>query len=154
MGFIFIIFFVISCVNKKDSLREVSIYYGSELNKTETFKRSVSKNKNLLIYRYESQKDSSKVITIRYDKSSKELMSMTDNFIKTKGQNIKEQSISNEEFSFFISKNSNADSTGPIIFNQDYGLLAINNSFGPTIIFLRNKKDKEIRNRIFKKLTE
>ena len=50
-------------------------------------------------------------------------------------------------------ENPVTDGTGPILFNEKYGLLAINNVFGPTIIFLE-KIDKKLTEQIIDKLRE
>ena len=43
------------------------------------------------------------------------------------------------------------DGTGPLLFNQEYGLLGIYNSFGPRIIFLKDS-DKELSSQVLKAL--
>ena len=45
------------------------------------------------------------------------------------------------------------DGTGPILFNPKYGLLAINNVYGPTIVFL-NKKNNILIEQIINKLNK
>jgi len=50
-------------------------------------------------------------------------------------------------------ENPVTDGTGPILFNSKYGILAINNVFGPTIIFL-DKKDNILTEQIIGKLNE
>ena len=96
IGLIIMILILSACdENKTNFQREASIYYGSELYKTEIFNRTVSKNDDLLIYKYFSQQDSSKVITIRYDKSLNKLISLTDKFVINKDKKIKNQILKN-----------------------------------------------------------
>lgn len=150
-----VILFIIGCdTSENEFLREGLTYYGTELKKSESFTGTVLKKENLLIYKYKSQKDTSKVITIRYDIRSKKLLSLTDKFIVDNRPSLNQQNFYNQEFDIYISENPSEDATSPIIFNREYGLIGIYNSFGPTIIFLKNKNDTINRNLIFQKLNE
>lgn len=155
IGFFLIILVSSGCnENKTDFRREAAIFNGTTLKKTESFDGTVLRKEDLLIYKYVSGQDSSKTISIKFDKTSDKLFFGTDEYEKVSGRKITEQGLSNDNFDFFELKNPYADGTGPILFNQEYGLLAISNVFGPTIILLKNKEDKEIRERILSKLHE
>lgn len=45
------------------------------------------------------------------------------------------------EFDYYETLDYADDATGPILFSEKYGLLAINNVYGPTIIFLDKRND-------------
>ena len=155
IGFLSIILILSGCdKNETDFQREASIFNGTTLRKTENFDGTIIKKGNSLIYKYVSQQDSSKTIAIKFDKNSGKLYFGTEEYEKVSGLKITEQDLSSNNFDFFNLKNPYADATGPILFNQDYGLLAINNEFGPTIILLKNKEDKETRERILSELHE
>ncbi len=155
IGFLLIILIFSSC-DKNETVfqREALIFNGITLKKTENFNGTILKKENLLIYKYISQQDSSKSIVVEFDKTTEKLFLGMDEYQKVKERKIKEHNLSNDNFDFFELENPHADGTGPILFNQEYGLLAINNVFGPTIIILKNKKDEEIGNRILKNLNE
>jgi|SRR5690554_1214152 len=153
---ILLITIILSGCDKKntDFQREATIFNGITLMKIENFNGTILKKENFLIYKYVSQEDSSKTISVKFDKSSERLFFGTEEYQKVKGRKINEQNLSEDTFDFFDLENSYADATGPILFNTEYGLLAINNVFGPTIIFLKNKEDAEIKKRILKELRE
>ena len=140
--------------NKTDFQREASIFNGITLKQTENFDGIILKKENVSIYKYRSQQDSSKTIVLKFDKTSERLFFGMDEYQKMSGRKINELELSSDNFDFFELENPYTDGTGPILFNQEYGLLAINNVFGPTIIFLTNKVDKEIRKRILIELHE
>ncbi|MBT9188804.1 hypothetical protein [Zobellia russellii] len=74
-----------------------------------------------------------------------------EKFIRTGQIPFVEDELQSLEFEFYHKENYADDGTGPILFNPKYGLLAINNVFGPTIIFLDKRNDsltKEIINKL------
>lgn len=155
IGFLLIILFSSSCdKNKSNFQREASIFNGTTLRKIENFNGTITKKENSLIYKYVSQQDSSKTIVVKFDKISKKLYFGMDEYQKGSNRKINEQYLSSDNFDFFDLDNSYPDATGPILFNEEYGLLAIYNVYGPTIILLKNKKDSEIVSRILKMLNE
>ncbi len=155
IGFLFIILILSSCdENKPEFQRAASIFNGITFRKTENFDGTIIKKENSIIFKYVSQQDSSKTIEVKFDKNSEKLFFGIDEYQKISERKINEQDLSTLNFDFFELENPYTDGTGPIVFNQEYGLLAINNVFGPTIILLKNKEDKEIEKRILKKLNE
>lgn len=155
IGFLLLILILSGCdKNETDFQREASIFNGTTLRKTENFDGTIIKKGNSLIYKYVSQQDSSKTIVVKFNKASDKLFFGMDEYQKVSDLKIIEQDLSSDNFDFFDLKNSYPDATGPILFNEKYGLLAIYNVYGPTIILLKNKKNKEIENRILKKLNE
>jgi len=155
IGFLFIILILSSCDEKKTAFqREASIFNGTTLRITENFNAQIIKKENSLIYKYVSQQDSSKTIDIKFDKTSGKLFFGMDEYQKVSERKINEHNLSSDNFDFFNLENSYPDATGPILFNEKYGLLAIYNVNGPTIILLKNIEDKEIANRILRKLNE
>ena len=155
IGFLLIILILSACdENETNFQREASIFNGLTLMKTENFDGIIAKKGDSLIYKYVSQIDSSKTIEVKFDKISERLFFGMNNYQKVNERKINEQVLSSNNFDFFEIENPYADATGPIVFNQKYGLLAINNSYGPTIIFLKNKNGSKIGNRILNKLNE
>ncbi|WP_408040220.1 hypothetical protein [Tenacibaculum amylolyticum] len=68
-------------------------------------------------------------------------------------ESFKNEKLNGLEFEFYELANPVSDGTGPILFNSDYGLLAINNVYGPTLIFL-DKKHNKLTEQILTKLNE
>lgn len=153
ISFLFIILFLSGCdKNKAAFQREGSIFNGETLMKTENFDGIILEKEKFLVYKYISQKDSSKTITVKFDKTSERMFFGPDEYQKVVGRKINEQSLSKYDFEFFELVDPSIDGTGPILFNPDYGLLAINNVFGPTIILLKSKEDEEIKMGVLKEL--
>ena len=153
IGFLSLILILSGCdKNETDFQREASIFNGTTLRKIENFEGTIKKKGNSLIYKYVSQQDSSKTIEVKFNKASGQLFFGMDEYQKVIDRKVIEQDLSSDNFDFFDLENSYPDATGPILFNEKYGLLAIYNVYGPTIILLKNKQDKEIRKRILNEL--
>ncbi|MRT18105.1 hypothetical protein F3C99_14255 [Vitellibacter sp. q18] len=149
IGFLLLLLILSGCdKNETNFQREVSIFNGTILIRNENFNGTITKKENSLIYKYVSQQDSSKTIVVKFDKTSGKLFFAMDEYQKVSERNINEHNLSSENFYYFDLENSYPDATGPILFNEKYGLLAIYNVYGPTIILLKNKEDKKIANRI------
>lgn len=138
--------------NVKSFQRKASIFNGETLIKTEKFEGTISKKDNFFIYKYTSQQDSSKIISIKFDKTSNDLYFGLEEFGRTNERVFVEKALSKNDFVLYDLKDPYPDGTGPILFNQEYGLLAIYNTLGPAIIFLSNKKDKNLEYRILNEL--
>ena len=76
-----------------------------------------------------------------------------EEFIQEKRNPISFQEIPDINFHFYEMKDPVIDGTGPILFNNQYGILGIYNGFGPRIIFLKNS-DKELSLKVLKALQE
>ena len=129
-----------------------TIFFGSEP-KNEKFYLTFNKTDNSLNYKYVNQIDSLKTISIRKIIQSDSLLFGFEKFLKTDKESYRNEKLNDLEFEFYELENPVTDGTGPILFNSDYGLLAINNVFGPTIIFL-DEKDNELTEHILTALNE
>ncbi len=131
--------------------REASIHFGKDP-KNEKFMLTFYKKGDTLNYRYVSEMDSSKTITIEKIENSNFLF-FDDKYIASNKKSFRNNKLNDLEFEYYDLENPVIDGTGPILFNSEYGLLAINNVFGPTIIFL-DKKDNNLAELIIEKLNE
>lgn len=133
--------FLSSCVDKESKRtfeRTAVIYNGLEEKKVEKFNVIATKRENL-VYKYVSQIDSTKIININFDKNSQELFFGSKRFIRSKRFNYSEKKLVSDLFYYYYSSEPSVDETGPLLFNEEYGLLAIYNVYGPTIIFLNDE---------------
>ncbi|WP_108805586.1 hypothetical protein [Aquimarina sp. Aq107] len=155
LTYILLLTICFGCFEKKTEWkteRSAIIFFSSEP-KNETFTLTFKKNENSLIYQYVSHIDTSKTIFIKKTLESNFILFGSEKFIKTDKKPFKNEKLNDLEFEFYNIENPITDGTGPILFNPTYGLLAINNVFGPTIIFLDEKNDT-ITQQIITKLNE
>ncbi|GAA3642237.1 hypothetical protein [Flavivirga jejuensis] len=113
--------------------RNAIIFFGCKL-KNEKFTLSFKQTNKSLNYEYVNEIDSSKTIFIKKLKDSNSLLFGGEKFIKTDKEPFRNLMFQGLEFDFYDLENPVSDGTGPIIFNSKFGLLAIKNVFGPTII--------------------
>jgi len=145
--FILVFFICSNCSEEKTEWkteREVSIHFGGKP-KDEKFNLSFKKKEDLLTYNYVSQIDTTKNINITIRKDLDSLFFNFDKFLIFDKEPFHNEKLNDFEFNYSIQEDSMTDGTGPILFNVEYGLLAINNVFGPTLIFLEKKDDDLIK---------
>ena len=152
--YILTLFICFSCSEKNTQWkaeRNATIFFGSE--KDEKFELSFIKNGELLSYKYVNQIDSTKTIFIKKTTNSNSIFWGTEKFVMDKRKTFNDEKLNDLEFEFYNMEKTVNDGTGPILFNSEYGLLAINNVYGPTLIFLK-KKDSVLIKQIINKLRE
>jgi len=132
--------------------KNATIFIGAEP-KNEKIKMTFNKTENSLNFKYVNQIDTEKTIEIRKIIDTDTLLFGFDKFIKTDKKNFTDSKLQGLEFEFYDTIDYADDATGPILFNPKYGLLAINNVYGPTIIFLDERNDS-LTELIIKKLNE
>ncbi|MFI2743572.1 hypothetical protein ACG2LH_12590 [Zhouia sp. PK063] len=120
--------------------RSAYIFLGN-VHKEEVFTLTYLKNKNKTVYTYVSKADTSKTITVTKPVKHKKLLWGADTFIKSNRAPFKCEKLANLPFDFYYLETTVTDGTGPLLFNVNYGLLAIHNNFGPNVIFLKYKND-------------
>jgi hypothetical protein len=146
LSYLALIFLVLSACKKteKDEVSSLSVYiYHADKPKIEEFVYQKKKLDSVITFNYTSQKDSSKVIDIEFYLKSNIFNFGGENFILSKSKIIYKDKISGMDFYYYVLENPSIDGTGPILFNKDYGLLAIFNVFGPMLIF---RKENDINN--------
>lgn len=132
--------------------KNATIFFGSEP-KNEKFTLTFTEKGKSLNYKYVNRVDTTKTITIRKIRNSDSLFFGFDKFIKSNKRPFKNEELQGLEFEFYDTSDYADDATGPILFNSKYGLLAINNVFGPTIIFM-DEKNENLAENILKKINE
>lgn len=129
-----------------------TIFFGAK-KKSEKFNLTFNKTDNILNFKYVNQIDTTKTIEISKIRDSDTLLFGFDKFVKTDRKPFTNNKLQNLRFEFYDTIDYADDATGPILFNQNYGLLAINNVYGSTIIFL-DKRIDSLTEKIVKKLNE
>lgn len=117
-----------------------TIFFGVEP-KNEKFNLTFKKTENTLNFNYVNQIDTTKTIAINKIIDADTLLFGFDKFIKTSKKPFTNDELQGLEFDYYETLDYADDATGPILFSEKYGLLAINNVYGPTIIFLDKKND-------------
>ncbi|SIR26740.1 hypothetical protein [Maribacter ulvicola] len=155
LTYILIFTFCLGCSEKNTKRKSeinATIFFGAK-SKNEKFNLTFDKTDNSLNYKYVNQIDTSKTILIRKIIQSDSLLFGFEKFLKADKESYRNKKLSDLGFEFYVLENLVTDGTGPILFNSDYGLLAINNDYGPTLIFL-NKEDNEFTEQILTALNE
>lgn len=129
-----------------------TIFFGAEP-KNEIFNLTLSKTENSLNFKYVNQIDTTKTIAISKIIDADTLLFGFNKFLKTDKTPLTNDELQGLEFEFYDTIDYADDATGPILFNPKYGLLAINNVYGPTIVFL-NERNDSLTEMIIKKLNE
>src|SRR5690606_9097692 len=117
-----------------------TIFFGAEP-KNEKFNLTFTKTENTLNFKYVNQIDTTKTIAINKIIDADTLLFGFDKFVKTSKKPFTNDELQGLEFDYYETLDYADDATGPILFSEKYGLLAINNVYGPTIIFLDKKND-------------
>ena len=123
--------------------REYSTHY--------TLKKSSSEQS--IRYRYIHESDSLRNVEFSFDPSNI-LHWGSDQFLKSTKSFIKVVELSDSKFYCFDNKDYGDDATGPIVFNEEYGVLAIVNVYGPSVFFLKEEKNKDLVETIKAKIIE
>jgi len=155
-NYILILFILISSCSSNNEIRTLErtavIFNGYNELMEEMFNATII-NKGGLKYKYVSQVDSTKTIEITINEDSQEISFGFDEYRRADRIGFKEEKLSDKIFHYYDMKEPVIDGTGPILFNDDYGLLAINNVFGPTIIFLTHETI-ELKRRVLDSLNK
>jgi hypothetical protein len=137
---------------ERSSEMNATIFFGAEP-KNEIFNLTLSKTENSLNFKYVNQIDTTKTIAISKIIDADTLLFGFNKFLKTDKTPLTNDELQGLEFEFYDTIDYADDATGPILFNPKYGLLAINNVYGPTIVFL-NERNDSLTEMIIKKLNE
>jgi hypothetical protein len=113
----------------------------------------ISDNDTLTKYSYRNIKNEEKNMEFSYHKVSKQLTFVFDKFILSDNLEYQNREIHDSNFENYILKEPYDDGTGPILFNLEYGVLGIGNSYGPEFVYLPNSNlelTKEVINELYK----
>ncbi|MBU2899561.1 hypothetical protein [Maribacter dokdonensis] len=106
----------------------------------------------LIKYTYQYKRDNDRNIELRYFPKTNIINFGLDDFEEIEGAEFRMDTISKSLFKKYRSKSKATDSTEPIFFNEEYGVLAIGNVMAPTFIFLPIESDLIAARKIFNKI--
>ncbi|WP_146603217.1 hypothetical protein [Olleya aquimaris] len=98
----------------------------------------ISENDTVTKYSYRNLKNEERNMEFSYDKVSKQLVFVFDQFIPSNRTEYLNNEIHKSAFTNYGLKEPYDDGTGPILFNPEYGVLGIGNSYGPDFVYLPN----------------
>ncbi|MCF2873952.1 MULTISPECIES: hypothetical protein [unclassified Tenacibaculum] len=136
---------VLSSINKQE-IREVKekrvLYFFTSLDKkrTENYNLSIKSKGKYTVYFYENLDDRRKNIILRFNKKEKTLNFGPQFFTKKEEEFLVKET--KNKFNFYWQEANGSDQTRPILFNEKYGFLGIYNSYGPDLVFLKEKTKK------------
>lgn len=113
--------------------RYVSIFNEAK-SKQEKFTGKISKSDNLYLFEYRTNKDSLRSLKFDFNKKTNQLFFNRAEFYKI---SEKKYTFEDKSFEYYKHKTWNE---GLILFNEKYGVLAISNLYGPSLIFLHKKE--------------
>ena len=110
-------------------------------------------HKHFIIYQYDCEVDSKSNLEFHFSIQSN-LLTIGNTEFKSESSTITFDEFSEFPFKKYQRVEQKVDATGPIIFNEEYGVLAILNVYGPDSIFLPKNLDLESILAIRAKITE
>lgn len=139
---ILLFLFLLNCT--ENTTEEKIIVFHSEgfdFDKRKEFDLVTQKSDSIIKYEYSFKNRNEFNIKMEYKFISKKLRFNLSEFFRMK-KTVKIKSISEYPFYYFDNTDlSLSHVTEPLIFNEEYGLLSIGNSYAPNFIFLKNEKD-------------
>lgn len=136
----------------KTEKRTLFVFH-TEITKTMEYKLTISDNDSITKYSYQNLNNKEKNMEFYYHKASEQLTLVFDKFILTDKIEYQNKKIHKLNFGYYKLKKSYDDGSGPLLFNTEYGILGIGNSYGPEFVYLPNsnlKLAKEIIDELYK----
>lgn len=116
--------------------RILHVYISDSLSRTYTYKLNIFREDNAIRYSYENEDDRSKNMVFILNTEAETLSFAGEEFKIDNPDKLYIPEFKDYMFSFYNNTNSGADLTEPIIFNQDFGVIALGNTNAPNFIFL------------------
>ena len=152
---ILLILFIFSCSDssKKETarteLRNLTVFEFDSLVSKADYELRIRERDSVIIYNYRNLNDSTKNQNFRYLKYSDILLAGPFEFIKTKNNYYPNF----ENFNYYNSDPGIMDGMGPVIFNNEFGVLGFDNGMG-TQYYFTNDLTEKIKLPILYKRTE
>ncbi len=118
----------------------------------ESFNLKIQKKDSFLIYRYQSKTDSATEIILRFNTKSEILRFALQDFEVFKSNFFENEKVSQEPFDLYKIKIPEVDANGPMLFNEKYGILNIDNSIWSYQYLFLPQNDESIATEILNKL--
>lgn len=110
-----------------------------DLRKIEDYTLTIKQNDKFIIYFYVNVNDDRKNMRFSFNKESKKLNWGPETFT-IKNDELLMKDIK-KTFSFYWKGESSCHQTQPVLFNKEYGVLGIYNSYGSDFVFLNEKTE-------------
>lgn len=136
---------VLSSINKQEvsEIKEKRVlYFFTSFDKIriENYSLSIKSKEKYTVYFYENLDDRKKNIILRFNNKEKTLNFGSQFFTKKEGELLVKET--KNKFNFYWQGINASHQTQPILFNEEYGVLGIYNSYGPDLVFLKEKTKK------------
>ena len=148
----------VSCSKQKKititEKRTLYIFDLDSLKRTENYKLTIETIDSIVKYQYRNLTDKEKNVTVRYNLNSKVLSLDFWEFELIEKNKYSDSKLSNKEFDLFQLKETVTDGNGPMLFNENYGLLNIDNGWGMKFIYLKTENKPELTKDIIANLNK
>ena len=148
----------VSCSeSKKENITENRTLYVFDLDslkRTENYKLTIETNDSIVKYQYRNLNEDEKNVTVIYNLNSKILSLDFLEFELSEKNKYSDSELSKKEFDLFLLKESVTDGNGPMLFNENYGLLNIDNGWGMKFIYLKAENKPELTKDIITNLNK
>lgn len=126
----------------KDEGRVLIIMEKYELNNLKFYSFSKEDKGGSFIYRYKNYHNEKFNMVFKFDKNNNYLIRDSDTLrLVTSEKTYKNEEISEKPFNYYWLETNRSHSARPILFNEDYGILGIYNSYGAEFIYLKQKTE-------------
>ncbi|WBX75161.1 hypothetical protein PG911_10875 [Tenacibaculum ovolyticum] len=159
---LFIILFFYSCKSKEEKqvksilpqvelivvkiTKEERVLYdlrSIDSKKVEHYKLTIKETNKSIVYFYKSIVNEEHNMVFKLDKKSKKLNWGAQVFFKSKlGKKFTFEKKTNNIFDYYWVDSKGSHQASPILFNKEYGILGIYNSYGPDFIYLKEQIEK------------
>ena len=135
---------IISCSNSEKKTettiekRTLFVFQTEQANPIMDYELTIQRSDSMSKYSYRNLSDEEKNMTFSYYKNAKYLVFSGEKFVLSRASIFRNNQIFEGDFDRFQSKEPSIDGTEPILFNYEYGILGIGNSFGPDFVYLPN----------------
>ncbi|KJD31007.1 hypothetical protein PW52_16890, partial [Tamlana sedimentorum] len=96
---------------------------------------------SIIKYEYKSTTDSTRNLKVSYLTKNQEIQFDLTDYVKYESKTIRSNSNSEIWFDMYEMKEPIIDGMSPVMFNKDYGILAIANPLGPSAFFMDKQND-------------
>jgi len=128
--------------------------FSNDIPKEREYFMTLEMRKEIWKYDYENDADPEKNMQFIYDLKSDILKFGFSKFKSVNGTVFIVEELSELSFKKYELTEPIVDGTGPILFNSNYGVLAIGNIMAPDFVYLPKKMNKKMAERIRKKINE
>lgn len=139
--------------NSRTEKRTLFVFYTEIAKPIMEYELIISGGDSITKYYYRNLNNEEKNMEFSYDKISDQLTIVPNEFILSDKMEYQNKKIHESNFRNYLLKEPHTDGTGPLLFNQEYGILGIRNIYGPDFVYLPNSNlelTKDVINELHK----